>query len=70
MESNRGVGLRALFFEYKEQENVSMSDSEMLKISNWFYGSIKDTGLVLLKDNRIGIFPKTAGANFFRLSFG
>ena len=49
----------------------SLSDTliinELFQLTKEFYVSTKDTGLFLLKNKHVGVFPKTSFVNYFRI---
>ena len=67
LESNRGIILNSLYSEYRTKTHYNMSNNELFQLAEEFYFSTKDTGLFLLKNRYVGVFPKTSSVNYFRI---
>ena len=65
LDSNRGVSLNSLYQEYRTTMNSSISDNELVKLTEDFYDSVKDTEMFLLKKHYVPPFPKTSLGIFF-----
>ena len=67
LQSNKGVKLEALYSEYRKTSNLSISNDELLRLTEDFYDSVKDTEMFLLKNQYITTFPKTAFLNLWEI---
>ena len=68
LQSNRGVKLKALYTDYRKISNMSISNDELLGLTEDFYDSVKDTEMFLLRKQYITPFPKTAYLNLWEIN--
>ena len=67
LHSNRGINLISIYYEYRKKMNTNISNMELLQLTKQFYVSAKDTGLFLLRNKYVGVFPKTCHVSYFRI---
>ena len=58
LDSNSGVKLKNLYYEYRKTNNLSTSKSELIKLKADFCESVKDMEMVLLRNQHINPFTK------------
>jgi ubiquinone/menaquinone biosynthesis C-methylase UbiE len=68
LRSKRGIKLKTLYSEYRSESNLSMSNDEFFRLTEDFYNSVRDTEVVLLRDQRITQFPKTDRINLWQIN--
>jgi hypothetical protein len=68
LQSNKGVKLKTLYSEYRKTSNLSINNDELLRLTEDFYDSVKDTGMFLLRNQYIKPFPKTAYFNYWEIN--
>ena len=68
LKHGRGVRLKSLYYEYKRVSNTSDSEQNLYDLAQIFYTSIKDTGMVLLRDALVLPFPKSSLIALYRVT--
>ena len=64
-----GVVLKSLYSEFKKIANSTyFSEPKMYELAHIFYESIKDTGLILLRDASTPSFPKSSSATIYSVT--
>ena len=64
-----GVGLKSLFSDYKKITNSTyFGEPKMYELAQIFYESIKDTGLILLRDASTPSFPKSSSVTIYSVT--
>ena len=64
-----GIGLNFVNFEYKKMANSTyVSKPKMFELAHIFYESIKDTGLILLRDVSTPSFPKSSSVTIYSVT--
>ena len=62
----RGVGLKFAYSQYRKVSNLTnLSYQKMHALAKLFYESIKDAGLILLRDISVPPFPKTSSVALY-----
>ena len=64
-----GVCINTLHTEYRKLSNVSISNDELITLTEAFYNSVKDTGMFLLRNQHIVQFPKTSFLNLWKINY-
>ena len=65
--SNKGTNLNSIYAEYRQKSNSSLSNSELEKLAEDFYSSVKNTGMFLLRKEHVPYFPKTSFMHLFKI---
>ena len=63
-----GTGLKSLYLEYSRAYNTTVSEQKFYDLAKIFYTSIKDTGLILLRDALVLPFPKSSLITLYRVT--
>ena len=66
--SNKGVRLKDVWSNYRKAFNSSISDDELKRLTQEFYGSVKDTDMFLIKKQNVKPFPKTCFKSYYKVS--
>ena len=67
LESNRGVGLKLIYSDYRKASNYTINNHEVSMFLEDFYDSVRDTEMFLLKKEFIKPFPKTSYMSCFEI---
>ena len=62
--SNKGVKLKTIYTEYRKTVEHNTSYETLKRLSNDFYGYVKDTEMFLMKKEHVFPFPKTSFLRF------
>ena len=65
LDSNRGIHLKTLYYEYRKTINYNISNNEFFRLAEDFYHSVKDTEMFLIRKKYVSPFPKTGFMNLF-----
>ena len=65
--SNRGVSIRNLVLEYRKTVNSSVAANVVRRI-RYFYDSVKDTEMFLIRKRHVNPFPMSCFKSYFQIS--
>ena len=63
-----GAGLKSLYLEYRRVSNTTVSEQKLYDLAQIFYTSIKDTGMILLRDAHVLSLPKSASITLYGIT--
>ena len=63
-----GAGLKSLYLEYRRVSNTTVSEQKLYELAQIFYTSIKDTGMILLRDAHVLSLPKSASITLYGIT--